>query len=201
MTIWPDLPQPHCMLRINSKPECDSSQLHDRRISLSPATTQDGLTACTERVNPPRTCVNFICIAASKWLVFGRFGGSKRLDHQKAFPLTGKEIFMAAPLNGTSGSSTYPLFLFLVYALIVLALWRVDTGLVERQSARSGGDIAVTSSAPPQDDSRSHLRAASLEDLAFGSWGAIPIEAENEEVRRKATVALMVYATGNGIRR
>jgi hypothetical protein len=133
--------------------------------------------------------------------VFDRLGGSKKLDHHEAFPLTGKEIFMAAPVNGPSGSSTYPLFLFLAYALIVLALWRVDTGLVERQSAPSGDNIAVTSSTPPQDDSRSHLRAASLEDLAFGSWGAIPIEAENEEVRRKATVALMVYATGNGIRR
>jgi hypothetical protein len=133
--------------------------------------------------------------------VFGRFGGSKRLDDQKAFPLTGEEIFMATPVNGSSGSSTYPLFLFLAYALIVLALWRVDTGLVERQSAPSGDNIAVTSSTPPQDDSRSHLRAASLEDLAFGSWGTIPVRAENEEVRRKATVALMVYATGNGIRR
>jgi hypothetical protein len=108
---------------------------------------------------------------------------------------------MADPVSGPSGSSTYPLFLFLAYALIVLALWRVDTGLVERQSAPSGDNIAVTSSPPPQEDSRSHLRAASLEDLAFGSWGTIPLRAENEEVRRKATLALMVYATGNGIRR
>ena len=108
---------------------------------------------------------------------------------------------MAAPVNGPSGSSAYPLFLFLAYALIMLALWRVNARLVEQQSAPSGGNNAVTTSAPPQDDSRSHLRAASVEDLAFGSWGTIPVRAENEEVRRKATLALMVYATGNGIRR
>lgn len=108
---------------------------------------------------------------------------------------------MAAPVPDSSGSSAYPLYLFLAFALIVLSLWRVNTGLVEQQSATSDGDIAVTSLAAPQDDARSHRRAASLEDLAFGSWGAIPIEADNDEVRRKATVALMVYATGNGIKR
>ena len=105
---------------------------------------------------------------------------------------------MAAPV-APSGSSAY--LLFLAYALIVFSLWRVDTNLVEQQSAPSGGNNALTSSAPPQEDSRSHLRAASVEDLTFGSWGTIPVRAENEEVRRKATVALMVYATGNGIRR
>ena len=106
---------------------------------------------------------------------------------------------MAAPVNGPSSA----FLLFFAYALVVLSVWRVDTGLVEQQPAPSGGNNAVTTSAPAdlQHDQRSHLRAASLEDLAFGSWGAIPIEAENEEVRRKATVALMVYATGNGIRR
>ena len=105
---------------------------------------------------------------------------------------------MAAPVPDPSGSSAYPLILFLAYALILLSLWRVDMGLVEQQSAASR---AMTSVAPAQHDSRSYRRAASLEDLAFGSWGTIPIESENEEVRRKATVALMVYATGNGIRR
>ena len=108
---------------------------------------------------------------------------------------------MAAPVPDPSGSSAYPLILFFAYALILLSLWRVDTGLVEQQSATSGGAIAVTGLAPAPDDSRSQRRAASLEDLAFGSWGTIPIESENEEVRRKATVALMVYATGNGVRR
>ena len=106
-----------------------------------------------------------------------------------------------AAVPDPSRSSAYPLSLSLAFALIVLSLWRVDTGLVEQQSATSDGDIAMTSVAPAQDTSRYHRRAASLEDLAFGSWGTIPIESENEEVRRKATVALMVYATGNGIRR
>jgi len=108
---------------------------------------------------------------------------------------------MATPVRDSSGSSAYPISLSLAFVLIVLSLWRVDSGLVEQQSAASGGDIAVTSVAPAQDNSRAHLRADSLEDLAFGSWGTIPIESENEEVHRKATVALLVYATGNGIRR
>ena len=108
---------------------------------------------------------------------------------------------MAAPVPTPSGASAYPLCLSLAFALIVLSLWRVDSGLVEQKSAPSSGDIAVTSLAPPHDDSRSHRRVAYLEDLAFGSWGTIPLESENEEIRRKATIALMVYATGNGIRR
>ena len=110
---------------------------------------------------------------------------------------------MAGPVPNPSGSSAYPLSLFPAFALIILSLWRVDTGLVEQQSAPSAGNNAVTTSAPSdlQYEPRSHLRTGSLEDLAFGSWGTIQIESENEEVRRKATIALMVYATGNGIRR
>ena len=107
---------------------------------------------------------------------------------------------MEAPVPTRFDSPVYPLSLLLAIALIMLSLWKVDTGLVKQQSVRSG-DISVTSSAPAQDDSHYYRHAASLEDLAFGSWGTIPIDSENEEVRRKATVALMVYATGNGIRR
>jgi hypothetical protein len=132
--------------------------------------------------------------------VFVQLGASKRLEIKNP-PVSDKEIIMAGPVPDPSGSSAYPLSLFLAFALITLSLWRVDTGLVEQQSVPSG-EAPVTSLAPPQDDSRSdRQRAASLEDLAFGSWGTIQIESENEEVRRKATVALMVYATGNGIRR
>jgi hypothetical protein len=153
-----------------------------------------------EPSNPKGTYVNFILRIPSKWIVFLWLGGSKKLACKNP-PTSDKEICMAAPVPDPSGSSAYPLILFLAYALILLSLWRVDMGLVEQQSAASHGDIAMTSVAPAQHDSRSYRRAASLEDLAFGSWGTIPIESENEEVRRKATVALMVYATGNGVRR
>ena len=110
---------------------------------------------------------------------------------------------MAARVSDPSRSAAYPVSLFLAFALIVLSLWRVDTGWVEQQSAAADGDSAVPTSAPSElnYEPSSHLRTTSLEDLAFGSWGAIRIEPENEEVRRKATVALMVYGTGNGIRR
>jgi hypothetical protein len=108
---------------------------------------------------------------------------------------------MAPPVHVQSGNPAYPVVLSLAYALIVLSLWRVDSGLVEQHSAPWRGDTSLTSLAPAQDDSHSHRRAASLEDLAFGSWGPIQLESENREVHRKATVALMVYATGNGVRR
>lgn len=107
---------------------------------------------------------------------------------------------MAAPSVTPSSSSAYPLLL--AYALVVFSLWTVDTGIVEQQSAPSGGNNAVTSSPlDPQHDSPSQLRVSSVEDLAFGSWGATRREVENEDMRRKATVALMVYATGDGLRR
>jgi hypothetical protein len=132
--------------------------------------------------------------------VFIWFGASKRLERKNP-PISDKEIFMAAPVRESSGSPVYPLSLFLAFVLVVVSLWRVDTGLVEQHTALSAGDITMTSLAPAHEDSPSDRHAASLEDLAFGSWGTIPIDSENEEVRRKATVALMVYATGNGIRR
>ena len=109
---------------------------------------------------------------------------------------------MAAPVLGPFGSSA--LCLVLALALVVLSLLRLERGLVEQQSsARSGGDYGVTGFATfgPQLESRSHPRIASVEDLAFGSWGGIRLPAENAEARRKATFALMVYATGDGIRR
>jgi hypothetical protein len=108
---------------------------------------------------------------------------------------------MAAPAPDPSGSSAYRLSLFLAFALIVLSLWRVDSGFVEQQSTPSRGHIMMASLAPAHDDLSSDHHPASFEDLAFGSWGTIPMESENEAVRRKATVALMVYATGNGIKR
>jgi hypothetical protein len=108
---------------------------------------------------------------------------------------------MAAPVPDSSGSSAYPLSLFLAFALIMLSLWRVESHLVEQQSTPSHG-VTLASIEPRHDASLSDRRgSASFEDRAFGSWGTIPMHSENGEVRRKATVALMVYATGNGIKR
>jgi hypothetical protein len=107
---------------------------------------------------------------------------------------------MATPVRGPS--SVYPLFLAL--ALIAFSLWRLDSGLVEQQSSAQSGAQDVAISLAPSDapaDSRSHLRDAPIEDLAFGLWAGIRTGPENEEVRHKATVALLVYASGRGIRR
>ena len=107
---------------------------------------------------------------------------------------------MAAPVPDSSGSSAYPLSLFLALALIMLSLWRVESHLVEQQSTPPHG-LALSSIEPRHDASLSDRGSASFEDRAFGSWGPIQLESEDKEARRKATVALMVYATGNGIRR
>ena len=110
---------------------------------------------------------------------------------------------MAEPTPRASVSSAYPLFL--AYALVVLSLWRVDTGIVGQQflTPSPGGNNAETNLAPfdPRHDSGSRLRASSVEQFAVSSSGGVRTEAENDEVLRKATVALMVYATGDGIRR
>ena len=151
-------------------------------------------------VNPAKSDVNFILRISSKRIVFVQLGGSNTVESQNS-PATDKEIFMAGSDPDPPRGSAYRLSLCLAFALIILSLWRVDTGLVEQQSVPSG-DVQAKILASPHDDSRSdRQRATSLEDLAFGSWGTVQIESEDEEVRRKATVALMVYATGNGIRR
>jgi len=108
---------------------------------------------------------------------------------------------MAASVSTPAGAPSYALVLSLAYVLIILSLWTVDSGLVEQQSGPSRGDIGMTSLAPPQYHSRSHRQTVYVEDIAFGSWGANQIRSDDEEVRRKTTLALMVYATGNGIRR
>jgi hypothetical protein len=114
---------------------------------------------------------------------------------------------MATPIIRSSNSSAYALIL--AYALIVLSLWKVDMGLVGRPGFIAwGGDNAVARRFAPiqtADESRSQvyrLLASTLERSDTTSAGVgVGTEPQNEERRRLAALALMVYGSGDGIRR
>jgi hypothetical protein len=112
---------------------------------------------------------------------------------------------MATPNTTSSNSSAYALIV--AYALVVLSLWKVDTGLVERPgfTAWDGNNAVATRFAPTRtaDDSGSEvyrLLASVLQSDATPS-AAVGADPQNEELRRLTAVALMVYVTGDGIRR
>jgi hypothetical protein len=110
---------------------------------------------------------------------------------------------MAAP--NSSNSSAYALLL--AYALVVLSLWKVDTGLVGRPGfTASDGNNAVARFAPTStaDDARAevyHLLASMLEPSDATPSAAVKADPQNEELRRLAALTLMVYVAGDGIRR
>jgi hypothetical protein len=113
---------------------------------------------------------------------------------------------MAAPNSTSSNSSAYALIL--AYILVVLSLWKIDTGLVGRPEFTAwGGNNAVATRfapTPTADDSRSEvyrLLASTLEQFDAMPSAAIGADPQNEELRRLTAVALMVYVTGDGIRR
>jgi hypothetical protein len=112
---------------------------------------------------------------------------------------------MTNPVIRSSNSSAYALFL--AYALIVLSLWKVDIGLIGRTglTVSSGNNVVATRFAPikPPDESRIHYRllVSMLEQSDLTPSVGIGTDAQNEEDRRLAALALMVYATGDGIRR
>jgi hypothetical protein len=113
---------------------------------------------------------------------------------------------MAAPNITSSNSSSY--VLVLAYALIVLSLWKVDMGLVGRPGfTASGGNTAVAqrfAATQTADESRSevyHLFASMLERSDATPSGRVGTEPQDEELRRLAALALMVYVAEDGIRR
>ena len=110
---------------------------------------------------------------------------------------------MANPVIRSSNSSAYALFL--AYALIVLSLWKVDIGLIGRTglTVSSGNNVVATRFAPikPPDESRIHHRLLLSMLEHSGVNPSARTEAQNKEARRLAALAVMVYATGDGIRR
>jgi hypothetical protein len=110
-----------------------------------------------------------------------------------------------AALN-SSNSSAYALIL--AYGLVILSLWKVDTGLVGRPGFTAwGGNNAVATRfapTPTADDSRSEvyrLLASMLEPSDATPSAAVEADPQNEELRRLAALTLMVYVAGDGIRR
>ena len=103
-------------------------------------------------------------------------------------------------------SSSSAIALVLAYALVVLSLWKVDTGLAGRRLTAFGGNDAVaTRLAPPNvsDESSSELYrllVATNEQSGVSSAGD-RTEAQNEEVRRLTALSLMVYITADRVRK
>ena len=114
---------------------------------------------------------------------------------------------MVTPVIRSSNNSSYPLLL--AYALVLLSLWMVDMGFLGRAGLTvSGGNNVVATRFPaikPPDELRSHERllVSMLEQADVTSPAArIGADGQNEEeVRRLAALALIVYVTGDGIRR
>jgi hypothetical protein len=109
---------------------------------------------------------------------------------------------MAGPTISTSGSSMYPFSL--ACALIVLSLWSVDIGLVGRSSFNRTTVLATSARPKLAYQSRSQLYgllSSMLEQSRVGSSSGLGPEAHNEEVRRLAALALLVYVNEDGIRR
>ena len=108
---------------------------------------------------------------------------------------------MAAPNSTSSNSSAYAVIL--AHILLVLSLWKLDAGLVGRPgfTAWNATTFAPTRTA---DESRSEVYrvlASVLEQSDATPSPVIAVDPEDEELRRLTALALMIYATGDGIRR
>lgn len=112
---------------------------------------------------------------------------------------------MATSFIRDSSSSAFALVL--AYSLIILSLWKVDTGLAERQSSATveGSSAVKTTLAPPKapDESSSELYRllVSTPEQFHVSLAGNGTEAQNEEVRRLTTLSLILYVTEDGIKR
>ena len=117
---------------------------------------------------------------------------------------------MATPIQrGTSNP-----FLFVVYALIALSLWMIDTEIGGRSSqptsvishpdtASSGsphGEI-VASFVLPQNDKLYRPASSVLDQLESNESSSAEDNDKDHDERNRAAIALMVYLSRDGIRR
>jgi hypothetical protein len=109
---------------------------------------------------------------------------------------------MAASFITDSSSSAFALVL--AYSLIILALWKIDTGLAERQSSTAveGSSAVKTTLAAPKapDESSSELYRLLVSTPEQSRSIENGIEA-NEEVRRLTALSLILYVTEDGIKK
>jgi hypothetical protein len=132
-----------------------------------------------------------------------RFDARKTIENEKVSQ-RGQGNFMANPVIGSSNNSAYPLFL--AYALVVLSLLKVDMGLIGRTGLTASGsnNVVATAFAPirsPDEFGTHHRLLVSMLESRVNPSTRIGTDAQNEEVRRLAALALMVYVAGDGIRR
>jgi hypothetical protein len=91
--------------------------------------------------------------------------------------------------------------LVLAYALMMLSLWAVDLGLVGRPflTPSNGSNAGARSFAPSKALNKSHSQVYGLpatpKQSASDTWAAVATEAQNEQVRRMAAIALIVYGS------
>ena len=100
---------------------------------------------------------------------------------------------MAAPVTGHSQGSLYAVVM--AYVLVLLALWKVDLGLATPSSWYSlGGNIpaAISLTTAPL------YTPATVLPKSLRVAGPI---ADATETRRVATVALMLYASQDGLKK
>jgi hypothetical protein len=112
--------------------------------------------------------------------------------------------FVATSIIRDSSSSA--IALVLAYALVVLSLWKVDTGLAGRRLTAFGGNDAVaTSLVPPNGPAESSSELYRLLVATNEQSGVSPAgdrtEAQNEEVRRLTALSLMLYVTADVVKK
>jgi hypothetical protein len=111
---------------------------------------------------------------------------------------------MATSFSRDSSSSAFALVL--AYSLIILALWKVDTGLAGRQSSTAvEGSSAVKTTlplpkAPDESSSELYRLLVSIPEQSDVRSIENGIEA-NEEVRRLTALSLILYVTEDGIKK
>jgi hypothetical protein len=111
---------------------------------------------------------------------------------------------MATSFIRDSSSSAFALVL--AYSLVLLSLWKVDTGLAERRpsTALEGSSAVETTLTPPKapEESSSELYRllVSTPEQSDGRSTENGTEA-NEEVRRLTALSLILYVTEDGIKR
>jgi hypothetical protein len=100
---------------------------------------------------------------------------------------------MAAPVTGRSQGSLYALVM--AYVLVLLALWKVDVGLARPSSWYSlGGNMPAAINFSPGSLSNPGTVLSKKSPVAG------PI-ADGAETRRLATVALMLYASQDSLKK
>jgi hypothetical protein len=110
---------------------------------------------------------------------------------------------MATSFFRNSSSSAFAIVL--AYALVILSLWKVDTELAGRGSSTAFEGSGVVknlapTNAPDESYSELYRLLVSIPEQSGARSAKNGTEA-NEEVRRLTALSLILYVTGDGIKR